>query len=115
MKWRDLAPNETKILRKMLSQDFPGRNEMASQIERAQARQIDEEGSLEFKVPPEPRIETKHRIPVEAECADIDGVRVHFLLHVVDGRIKELEIYKEDSSPLFSRPCPDRLEVIALT
>lgn len=38
--------------------------------------------------------------PVEAELGDLDVVLVHVLLHVVDGRLDELEIYREDSGRL---------------
>jgi len=36
--------------------------------------------------------------------ADADGVQVEILLHVVDGRLNELEIYKVDGSPIIKQP-----------
>jgi hypothetical protein len=39
----------------------------------------------------------RRRIPVEASYPDADGVVVHVLLHVIDGRLDELEVYREDS------------------
>jgi hypothetical protein len=38
------------------------------------------------------------RIPVEAEYEDLDRVTVHVLLHVIDGRLNEIEVYREDSA-----------------
>ncbi len=114
MEWRSLAPNEKSILDRMLQEDFPGRDEIARQLGHALAREIDREGSLEFSVEPDPWIETKYRVPVEAECKDSDGVTIHLLLHVLDGRLSELEIFKEDSSPVFTKPTPHRLHVTPL-
>jgi hypothetical protein len=58
-----------------------------------------------------PRAPVRTRIPVEAEGVDQDGVPIHFLLHVVDGFAKELEIYREDSGPVRRLPSPDTLEL----
>jgi hypothetical protein len=40
----------------------------------------------------------KYRIPIEGSCPDTDGVVIHILLHVVNGYLNEIEIYKDDSS-----------------
>jgi hypothetical protein len=66
---------------------------------------------------PEPetlRAEVVRRIPVEAEFDDQDGVGVHVLLHVLDGYLNELEIYREDSSPLQREPDPEDFRLIVL-
>ena len=54
------------------------------------------------------------RVPVEAEAEDIDGVTVHVLLHVIDGYIDELEIYRDDSAPLRGTIRPEALSIIVL-
>ena len=46
-----------------------------------------------------PRADVVRRIPVEAESFDGEGATVHLLLHVVEGQINELEIYREDGKP----------------
>jgi hypothetical protein len=51
------------------------------------------------------------RIPVEADAVDEDGIHVHFLLHVVKGFAKELEVYKDDGSPIRRMPSPGDLEM----
>jgi hypothetical protein len=102
------------LLGRMLEEDFPGRDAIVDQMRSALARQIDSNGSLEFKVETRTPARTKYRVPVEAQGKDIDGTTIHFLLHVVDGRLSELELYKDDSSRVARRPTPDQLEVIAL-
>ena len=114
MEWRSLSPKEEQILGKMLEQGFPGRDEMLKQISNALVKQIDEEGSLEFNSKADPPADVKFRVPVEASCRDIDGVTIHLSLHVVDKRVSELEVFKEDSSPVFQKPTADRLEVVTL-
>jgi len=39
---------------------------------------------------------------------------IHFLLHVVDGVVSELEIYKDDSSAIVAVPNADKLDLILL-
>ncbi len=56
----------------------------------------------------------RHRIPVEAEGIDLDGIKIYFLLHVIHGFISELEIYREDSKPIRSLPALESLEIISL-
>ncbi len=75
-------------------------------------RAIDEDKSLEFSVKSDVKSKVKKRIPVEAEFEDADGVLIHILLHVIDGKANELEIYKEDGSPIIKRPDPSKMKVI---
>jgi Domain of unknown function (DUF6984) len=111
MEWRKLAPDEQKILDKMLEGDFPGRDAVTEQIRDALVRQIDSEGSLEFKVQSDKRVETKFRVPVEAWCGDSDGRTIYLSLHVVNGRVSELELYKDDSSLICEKPIAEKLEI----
>jgi len=46
----------------------------------------------------------KSRVPTEGECPDADGVPIHILLHVADGFMRELEIYKSDLSCILKSP-----------
>ena len=52
------------------------------------------------------------RIPVEAEAQDRDGTMIHYLLHVVDGWMNELEVYKDDSSRVLRQAEPEDLKVM---
>jgi hypothetical protein len=52
-------------------------------------------------------VSSARTVPVEAEALDADGVPIHALLHLNGlGNPVELEIYKDDSSPL-STPSAD--------
>ncbi len=51
---------------------------------------------------------------MEAQAPDSDGIHVHFLLHVVSGFAAELEIYKDDGTPIGRLPRADELEVMVL-
>ena len=83
----------------LLSQPFPGRDALTEQLQAVRVRTIDADGSLELRPTGGPRADVVRRIPVEAESFDGEGATVHLLLHVVDGQMKELEIYREDSKP----------------
>ena len=75
------------------------------------ARIIDEDGSLELCAETGNKAQVITRVPVEAWAADTDGINVNFLLHVVDGVVKELEIYKSDSTPIIRMPPPSEWEL----
>jgi hypothetical protein len=115
-RFRPLKEAERKIFEKLFEVDFPGRNELARQVNGLLVRTVDEEGSLALKVESPVLAPVKHRIPVEARFVDRDtraglGPYVHILLHVVDGRMVELEVYKDDESPILSPLCAADLEV----
>lgn len=112
--FRAMTPYERRVLSRLLSQDFPGRDELAIQLIHCRVRTIDEDGSLEIET--ESRIKAaaaKSRVPTEGEAEDRDGVTIHFLLHVVDGAICELEIYKEDNSRVATWPPVQEIRVFA--
>jgi hypothetical protein len=113
-KFRQLKPHEAALIRSLLSATFSGRDELRTQIEDAKVREVDEDGSLEFRVGGGPKAPVVRRIPVEAEADDADGGNVHVLLHVVQGRIDELEFYKEDGSRVLTKPQPEELRVMVL-
>ena len=64
----------------------------------------------------------KGRVPVEGEYSDqssdeslregrIVAPKVRLVLHVVDGFLNELEIYKDDGTAIRKQPTPDDLIV----
>jgi hypothetical protein len=97
---RELSDKERSIVERLLQGAFPGAIELRRQLENARVRTIDENGSLEFVDVSGDRAAVDRRVPTEAEAIDRDGVGIHILLHVVGGKLHELEIYKEDGSPL---------------
>lgn len=113
--FRSLEIEEKRLLSWLLEKDFSGRDQLSRQVDDCLVRVIDDNGSLEFHVNPElSRADLENRVPVEAEGVDADGVGVHVLLHVPDGRVAELEIYRDDGGRLIQEISPDALEVISL-
>ena len=112
--FRSLSEAEKNILAVLLGAEFPGNRALAEQVAHARARQIDPEGSLEFSVEGGPPAEVVRRVPVEAELEDSDGVTIHVLLHVLDGFMNELEIFREDSGPIRRLLPPEDLRVLVL-
>lgn len=111
--YRQLSDWERRIILRLLSAaSFPGRDELLAQVEKASASTIDEDGSISIRPTIVQRAAVTTRIPVEGEAQDIDGVTIHYLLHVVDGLINELEVYKDDSSRVRRQAQPEELTVI---
>jgi hypothetical protein len=48
-------------------------------------------------------------VPVTAIFDDADGIPIYLLLHVVERKLWELEIYKADGSKIMNRPTPKKL------
>lgn len=117
--WRPLFERERAVLNLLLTSPFPGRDELRVQVDHAQVRVIDNEGSLAFEITG-PAAQVKERIPVEGYYhdgpADDPGCVVELLLHVVDGQIKELEAYRRDGRDIAIGPYEvslDKIEVWA--
>ena len=112
---RRLSEWERATLAKLLSADFPGRPELAVQAADVTGASLDSEGSLALSpAAGSPAAEVVRRIPVEAEFEDEDGMTVHVLLHVLDGFLSELEIFREDSGPLRRPLRVDSLRLVVL-
>jgi len=105
---------EREVMQRLLAADFPGREELAKQLAECRVRIIDDECSLEFELGAgaKPAM-VRQRIPVEAEAVDEDGICVHILLHVVKGFAKELEVYKDNGSPIKQMPSASDLKVLS--
>lgn len=112
--YRNLVDWEELLIGRLLAVDFPGRTEVAEQLHDCSVKTIDQEGSLSFQIRSKTLAPVEKRVPVEAEAKDTDGQTVHALLHVAKGRAVELEIYKEDGSPVQQLPAPQDWEVVVL-
>jgi hypothetical protein len=112
--FRKPTQSEQAILQRLVDTHFPGRNELAPLLNDVSVRLLDENGSLELQSNLGSKAPVIKRIPVEAEAADEDGITIHVLLHVVDGRPTELEIFKEDNSPVRHMPPTSSLQLIVL-
>jgi hypothetical protein len=112
--FRALKISELELLSVLLGVVFTGNGELQVQANNAKVRTIDENGSLAFKIGSAPRAEVKRRIPIEAEVEDDDGVMIHFLVHVEDGLLSELEIYREDSTSVVGEIDTSKLRLLLL-
>jgi hypothetical protein len=101
---RDLHAHERAVIEQLLRSPFDGREVIRTQLEAA--RVVAEGGgdsrTIRFASPhiDVPRAHLALRVPVEGEAADDDGVPIAVLLHVVDGLVAELEIYRVDGQPI---------------
>jgi hypothetical protein len=109
---RQLTSSERALIDRLLEPEFPGRDELRLQLNTAHAVDLDN-GGLALTCDAAGRAPVKVRVPTEGEYVDRDGITVHVLLHVVDGLLRELEIYKDDSSVVLDAPTPSGLDVVA--
>jgi hypothetical protein len=108
---RDLTERERGILEQMLERLPHATNLLREQSRAAQVTTIDDDGSLSFSIAPTAPYAAMvvDRVPITAMFDDDDGIPVYLLLHILDGRLSELEIYKADGSKILSEPVPERL------
>ena len=112
--FRPMAAEERELPTALPREEFPGQSALLRQARQATARSIDDDGSLEFDVADASAASVGRRIPVEAELDDVDGVVIHVLLHVLDGFLSELEVYREDSKPVQRMLDPEALRLLNL-
>lgn len=80
-------------------------------------RRIDDEGSLRFQVEGAPAA-VAGRVPVEGRYRDGEDPfepGVNLLLHVVEGRLHELEVFKDDGAHIRVGPFEVSLYRIAVS
>jgi len=110
---------ERRMILRLLESPFPGRDALLTQLDdttgcsvHEDGTPLDESGTVYLKCASAVKASVKARIPTEGEALDTDGVIIHYLLHVVDGRMNELEVFKEDSSRVLRHAGPEDLKVI---
>lgn len=98
---RPLTAAEDRVFRRLFECSFPGRDELVTQLQTVQVATLDPDGGLALHPDKShPPAVVKYRVPIEGSYTDSDGVDAHVLLHVVNGYMDELEIFKEDGSPV---------------
>jgi hypothetical protein len=97
----------------LLAEAFEGRDQLVAQIDGATARTIDSDGSFALTVIG-PVARVPYRVPVTGATYDPDGMGVEVLLHVIDGRMAEVEVYRVDGQVVQTPVDPSTLELITL-
>jgi uncharacterized protein DUF6984 len=110
--FRPLKAAERALLDKLLDCEFPGRDELRRQLDSVAAQQLYNDGTLALRVTSGQPTAVKGRVPTEGGCPDLDGVIIHVLLHVVNGMMDELEIFKEDGSDVARPPTAAALVLV---
>jgi len=115
---RPLTALESGLIRRLLSQPFPGREKLLLQLNSAVVSGTCSCGcpsvTLTVKHRAAQQASVTSRVPIEAVGLDSDGAPVHVLLHVAGGVLCELEVFREDSKPLIAVPDPSSLRVFSL-
>jgi hypothetical protein len=112
--FREPTAVERSLLSRLLEADFPGKDELGFLLRTVLVRTIDEDGGLEIRSLAEGSAPVIKGIPVEAEAKADDGIVVHVLLHVREGRPVELEFYREDGARITQVPPPSAFQLIVL-
>jgi hypothetical protein len=110
---RELSPLEREVFDALLSCEFHGAEGLRHCLPDMRVETLDELGSLRLHSTCEP-IPFVSSVPVEGEARDKDGVLIHVLLHARQGIPVELEIYKEDGSPIVDSEALRTLDVFSL-
>ena len=100
---RKLYEDEWKILNKMLSVDFDGKDAIADQLKTAEVICYCSCGckTIDIQVDENmPSYEYEKRVPVGLKTISTDGVPIIASIHIVNGYICELEIYRADSEKI---------------
>lgn len=108
------ARTAVAVMGRLLRDDFPGRDELQAQLATATVQTVVSLGApaylFHLASGAQPAA-VRQRVPVEAQAPDADGVRIHFLVHVLGGLLSELEVHREDGEPVLNIPAPEALEV----
>lgn len=113
---RRLNEEERNLLIRLLSISFPGQKELQEQIN---ATLVSHEckccPTVELVVDPYVAYaQVKRRVPVEGESFDEDGEKIHFLIHVVEGYLAEIEFFRDDSKRIKRLPEISSIKVMSL-
>jgi hypothetical protein len=103
--FRQLDARERGLLEKLLEAEFPGRDELRTQLDSLTAKQIEEDGTLSLRCDSESPSPGKYAVAMEGMCKDADGGDMSVMLHLNhQGFMSMLEIIKYGPSPIISPP-----------
>jgi len=109
--WRLPNDYEHQIIGRLLSYEFPGVRELRNQIANCVVRTIDGFGTVAIRTDCPQVANVVSRVPVEAVADDADGNAVHYLLHVINGIVEELEVFTDTTFDIIAVPSPGSLRV----
>ena len=98
---------ERHLLTKVLEVGEPNLREvLLNQAEAAEISWVESRGqpAILFSVPASLPRASISGVVAEMEREDRDGVRIHMLLHVSEGLLTELEVYREDGDAVIELP-----------
>jgi hypothetical protein len=101
---RDLDEYERQLVGALIARVGQHRDVYEDQVLKCKVRSLDPNGSLEFVIFSDRRADHLRTVPVEGEALDADNIGINYLLHVVDGKIALLNIYKDDISHIVRKP-----------
>jgi len=113
MSWRKITAAERSLIDRVLSFRPSDAGGIPFDV-KDHVKELDPEGSIKFLHDLEPQQMEQIKFPVEAQYQDKDGTWIHALLFVVDKKVDELEIYKDDASPITRMPKPEEWEILDL-
>lgn len=96
---RELCADERKVLNKMLSVEFKGKSIILRQLKTAKVvsycpcgcKTVDIQVNLNS-----PQYKCMKRVPVELRTLSKPGIPIIASIHVINGYVNELEIYRAD-------------------
>jgi hypothetical protein len=111
--FRKLNDREMGLLERLLEDDFPGRDELRTQLPAITAKQIEPDGTLALRCHGGRPAQSKYRVANEAICEDSDGAMIAVVLHLnADGFMTMLEIIKYDGSAILRPPSGRDLQLL---
>jgi hypothetical protein len=103
--FRQLDARERGLLEKLLEAEFPGRDELRTQLDSLTAKRIEEDGTLSLRCDSGSPSPGKYAVAMEGMCKDADGGDMSVMLHLNhQGFMSMLEIIKYGPSPIISPP-----------
>ena len=111
--FRPLSSIERHILNRLTSVVLPDGDFLKRQVDACLVRTIDEFGSLEFSVSSNERYDDADGPLVTAQQEDVgtvplQGPYINFILFLRGGMLTELQIYKDDGTPIRAIYDPDK-------
>jgi hypothetical protein len=100
---RQLTGEEKKWMDLLLGVNFKGGEILREQVAKCKVTGICNCGCKSVRILPDHSVRIypyKIRVPVEMTAIQSNDIPVHFLLHVIDGYLNELEVFSADSAPL---------------